>query len=122
MRAGLRGRFAASPLGDAAGLARAMEAAFRGLWTEWCVAHARGVAAFGVADAAGGAVLMQAMSRRGMDAAFWSDFGVVLRAAGRIGEAEAAYRRALEIAPDHAEAAGQSWQCAAGIVGFWARR
>ena len=35
LRAALRGRFAASPLFDSAGLARAIEAAYRDLWDEW---------------------------------------------------------------------------------------
>ncbi len=36
LRAGLRGRFAASAFGDPDGLARAMEGAYRGLWRDWC--------------------------------------------------------------------------------------
>ncbi len=36
LRDGLRQQFAASPLHDAAGLARHVEAAFRGLWNAWC--------------------------------------------------------------------------------------
>jgi protein O-GlcNAc transferase len=36
IRAGLRPRFAASPLRDATGLVRAMEAGYRQLWREWC--------------------------------------------------------------------------------------
>ena len=35
MRMTLRPRFRASPLHDAAGLARAVEAAYRTLWDEW---------------------------------------------------------------------------------------
>ena len=37
IRASLRPRFAASPLGDAPGLARAMEDGYRRLWGAWCV-------------------------------------------------------------------------------------
>ena len=36
LRRGLRDRVRASPLGDAAGLARAIEAAYRTLWGQWC--------------------------------------------------------------------------------------
>jgi predicted O-linked N-acetylglucosamine transferase (SPINDLY family) len=36
LRAGLRGRFVASPLSDAAGLARAMERLYRQAWRDWC--------------------------------------------------------------------------------------
>ncbi|MBN8897930.1 MAG: tetratricopeptide repeat protein, partial [Rhodospirillales bacterium] len=35
LRASLRNRFAQGPLGDAAGLARAVEAVYRSLWEEW---------------------------------------------------------------------------------------
>ncbi len=37
VRADLRPRFAASALGDAPGLARTMEAGYRGLWRAWCI-------------------------------------------------------------------------------------
>ena len=36
LRAGLRARFATSPLGDPAGFARAVEAAYRDIWIAWC--------------------------------------------------------------------------------------
>jgi len=36
LRAGLRGRFAASPLGSPAVVARDIEAAYRGMWAAWC--------------------------------------------------------------------------------------
>jgi predicted O-linked N-acetylglucosamine transferase (SPINDLY family) len=45
LRAELRPRVAESPLCDAAGLARAMEAAWRTLWREWCGRGALPVAA-----------------------------------------------------------------------------
>ncbi|GAA4249808.1 hypothetical protein GBZ26_17705 [Azospirillum formosense] len=38
LRSGLRGRVAASPLGDVEGQARAYENAFRTLWRRWCAA------------------------------------------------------------------------------------
>ncbi len=43
LRAGLRPRFAASPLRDAAGLAREVEVAYRNLWRRWCEADTQDV-------------------------------------------------------------------------------
>ena len=56
LRAELRPRFAASPLRDAAGLAREIEAAYRTLWRRWCNddnQDVRQLYATGDADAAG---------------------------------------------------------------------
>ena len=43
LRAALRPRFAASPLRDPVGLAREVEAAYRGLWQTWCDSDAPGM-------------------------------------------------------------------------------
>ncbi len=56
LRGGLRARFAASPLRDAVGLAREMEAAYRALWRSWCETDprdARQISASGNADSVG---------------------------------------------------------------------
>jgi predicted O-linked N-acetylglucosamine transferase (SPINDLY family) len=47
LRAGLRGRVRASPLGDARGLAAAIETAYKELWRRWCA----GAGTAGVAGA-----------------------------------------------------------------------
>lgn len=47
LRAGLRARFAASPLGSPGVLARDIEAAYRGMWADWCTAQAHGRSAQG---------------------------------------------------------------------------
>ncbi len=80
LRAELRQRVAASPLADASGFARQVEAAYRQLWQGWCLEQSKRPAA------APEAMLEVALARhRGGDPA----------------AAEAAYRQLLQAMPDH---------------------
>ncbi len=141
MRAELRPRFAASPLRDAARLAREMEAAYRALWQRWCdddagdvrqryatgdadnagrlavrllrqnpgdaaALHVLGLLKFSQGDTAAAVALLQRSVDATPDAAVLSDLGVMLRSAGRLAEAEAAYRRALQLDPLLVQAMG----------------
>jgi predicted O-linked N-acetylglucosamine transferase (SPINDLY family) len=141
LRGGLRERVAASPLHDAAGLARQVEAAFRTLWNDWRegdaarlrrlyaagdletarslgermlardpadaeALHVLGLVAFARGDAVAAATALTRATSVHSNAAILSDLGVVLRTSGRLAEAEAAYRRALEINPTLTAALG----------------
>ena len=141
LRARLRPRFAASPLGDAVGLAREIEATYRDLWRQWCrgaapdprrlyaagdtdsairaaelalssdphdiaALHVLGLSRFHRGDTAAALALLRQAIEPAADADVLSDLGVVLRSAGRLDEAEAAYRRALQLAPSHVQALG----------------
>ncbi len=121
LRGALRERFAASPLHDAPGLARHVEVAFRALWDEWRdhadaeALHALGVAGVRACDAGrsrGGAAAGDYVASRPNPATLRPTFGVVLRTCGRLAEAEAVYRRALEKELDAGGGLGQSRQCA----------
>ncbi|QUD87231.1 O-linked N-acetylglucosamine transferase, SPINDLY family protein [Phenylobacterium montanum] len=103
LRAGLRMRMQASPLGDGPGLAHNLERVYRGLWREWCAEHgldhgaltAKAAGLFQAGDAAGAAAIFDKLARGLGDAGSWSNLGVALKALGRTGEAEAAFREAL---------------------------
>jgi len=141
LRAILRPRFAASPLCDAEGLAREMEAAYRKLWDTWregdaatlrrlyeagdlhCAhalaermldcnpedafaLHVLGLLEFSGGDAPSASALLQRSIEAEPNASVLSDLGVTLRAQGRYAEAEAAYRRAIQLDPSLVPALG----------------
>lgn len=141
LRQQIRPRFAASPLRDAVGLAREVEAACRSLWEEWregdaprlrrlyaagdldgaCqlaerilardpaepdALHVLGVVRFARGDTVAAIPLLEQSVASRADAAVLSDLGVMLRARGRLAEAESAYRRALQLDPAQVQALG----------------
>jgi predicted O-linked N-acetylglucosamine transferase (SPINDLY family) len=140
LRADLRPRVAVSPLRDADGLAREVEAAYRRLWQQWCdddsdvrqlyaagdgvgaarlaesrlardpcdaaALHVLGLIRYSQGDARTAIQLLQHSADAAGEATVLSDLGVLLRAAGRLREAEAAYRRALETDPSLVQALG----------------
>jgi predicted O-linked N-acetylglucosamine transferase (SPINDLY family) len=138
LRSQLRGRFMASPLADAAGLARSVETVFRQLWDEWregaevrlhrlfttgardaarslaqrCLRrqadhpvalHVLGVMAFEQGELTAAADLL---ARAAPSPDILVDRGVALRALHRLEEAEASYRQALALNPQHVHALG----------------
>ena len=114
LRADLRPRFAASPLRDATGLARDIEAVYRTLWEAWrerttaapAELHARGVAHFTRGEIGEAVALLTTSVAARPDAGALSDLGIMLRTQGRLAEAEDAYRRALRIDPGLVAALG----------------
>ncbi len=68
--------------------------------------HVLGLIKFSHGDAAAAAALLQRSVDAAPDAAVLSDLGVMLRASGRLAEAEAAYRRALQLDPSLVQALG----------------
>jgi predicted O-linked N-acetylglucosamine transferase (SPINDLY family) len=87
LRAGLRTRMEASPLMDGARFARHMEAAYRHMWSDWCTT---------VEGETSEAPL--ALDGTCMPAGL--ALGNLLRGQGRRAESEAAFRDALEAAPN----------------------
>ena len=105
LRAGLRQRVAASPLRDAAGLARAIEHTFRTLWNEWLegdVARLHRLYTEGNRTAA--ADLARRMLRRDeADAAAHHVLGLLAYHDQRLGEADTHLRCAIAQLPAQAE-------------------
>ena len=110
VRASLRGRFEASTLSDAPGLARAMEGGFRGLWRAWCIgadlpsrlqagAQAFGAGDFTRANESVEAVLLTAPGNP--DALHLR--GLIACRQGRAADGVADLAEAILAAPNHAE-------------------
>ena len=113
LRAGLRQSMQASPLCDGRGLAAALEKAYGGLWAGYCERQARidALQADAAKAYAGGkpqqaVELFRAALQLAPRADILTNLGAALRAAGRLQEAEAAYREAIANAPDFAAAHG----------------
>ncbi|MDR3509089.1 MAG: tetratricopeptide repeat protein, partial [Caulobacteraceae bacterium] len=117
LRGGLRARFLASPLSDAAGLGLDLQSAIRDLWKTWCAGAPDERAAEAekitiesdVARLQGRLPQAEALARRALalspnHAGAEVHLGNALAAMGRLDEAEAAYGRALALKPDYAEA------------------
>jgi FkbM family methyltransferase len=89
LSAGLRPAFAASPLMDAPGFTREVEAAYRAMWRNWCAGRTPAAAAPVDSESAADAEVVR---------------GTTLFERGDSAAAEAAFRKALTHQPNHAHA------------------
>jgi predicted O-linked N-acetylglucosamine transferase (SPINDLY family) len=104
LRGGLRARFAASPLRDAAGLAREIEAVYRTLWRRWCETESLEVRQIYAAGDADGAARLaeQLLQRDPNNAAALHVLGLIKFNQGDATTAAELLRRSLETATDAA--------------------
>src|SRR6185503_7570445 len=114
LRAGMRGRMRASALMDEQGFARELEACYLEMWQEKLAANggpapgaevARALYDKGEPPAAVIDAIGRALAHEGDSAALQYLLGCALEDVGRVVEALAAYRKALEFDPRHAKAA-----------------
>ncbi len=105
LRGGLRQRFAASPLHDAAGLARAMEAAYRALWDEWREGDIPRLHRLYTQDDLAGAeaLALRMMKRDPADIEAHHVLGLLDYRKKRFKDADSHFQAAIEKAPGRAE-------------------
>ncbi|HYD14923.1 MAG TPA: tetratricopeptide repeat protein, partial [Hyphomicrobium sp.] len=113
LRAELRPRMAASPLCDARGLAHELERVYARLWQRYSdreeaidTLQKAASWAYGRGNFARAVELFQDAAKRSRRANTLSNIGAALRAAGRLGEAEAIYREAIDRSPGFANGHG----------------
>ena len=111
VRAGLRERMRGSTLCDARGLCAELEGAYLTLWQRYCDREDRvsalqieGAREYGAGNAARAVELFRSAAEMRPRASSFSDLGAALRLAGRVAEAEAAYREAVSRDPSLAAA------------------
>ncbi|HET9018512.1 MAG TPA: tetratricopeptide repeat protein, partial [Acetobacteraceae bacterium] len=106
LHAELRGRFLASPLHDATGLARAVEAAYRALWEEWNACDPTELQRrFAAGDlAAAGQLAERMLARNPSDPDAAHVAGLIAHREQRLAEADHHLRTVLAATPDNAEA------------------
>ncbi len=105
LRATLRPRFAASPLRDARGLAREVEAAYRALWRKWCLGDeaAQLRARYAAGDLDGASRLADdVLARDPEHAAALHVLGLVRFSHGDVAAAAALLQRSVHTSPDAA--------------------
>jgi predicted O-linked N-acetylglucosamine transferase (SPINDLY family) len=122
LRSELRGRLEKSDLCDGPGLARAMEVAYRTLWTEWCGKNANppvatpaendrvaalqteGAQAYGSGNHVRAIEIFTEVAQMAPTAGNLTNLGAALRAAGRMDDAEKIYREAVRRSPEFSTA------------------